>query len=156
MYSKVEFFCHGSIMWREPTSDSQYIIRRKEIQKEIRQIISKAGLEGVTVETEVYCLQTWHGKAFLRSEDLPPEQQPLPMACRKSIASPWLEKIQRLQMPPYLSSYISIYVNEGGYSINGLILVWSNRFGWEESKLVSPSVQGWITRLVNMWSTRVD
>jgi len=37
----------------EPTSDSQYIIRRKEIQKEIRQIISKAGLEGVTVETEI-------------------------------------------------------------------------------------------------------
>lgn len=37
----------------EPTSDAQYIIRRKEIQKEIRQIISKAELEGVTVETEI-------------------------------------------------------------------------------------------------------
>jgi len=37
----------------EPSTDAQYILRRKEVQKEIRKLISEAHLEGVTVETEI-------------------------------------------------------------------------------------------------------
>ena len=37
-----------------------------------------------------------------------------------------------------------------------VLVVWSNHWGWEESKQVPPSPQCWITRVMNMWSTRVD
>merc|ERR550532_3815583 len=37
----------------EPTSDAQYILRRKEVQKEIKSIVQRAELEGITIETEI-------------------------------------------------------------------------------------------------------
>jgi len=55
----------------EPSNDSQYILRRKEVQKEIKAIVQKGGLEGLIVETKIRRSISKEAKTVKRNKKKP-------------------------------------------------------------------------------------